>query len=101
MITLAPIPAMAAGAVTLNPINDKKAGDEVIISGNSSLDKTTIKVLRPNNTVLYWNVIKGSPFQDKFTLPEDALEGYYTVIAGQGSIIDTVTFKVTKQSEKL
>jgi len=99
LITLLPAYALAAGAVTLDDISDKKPGEEVTISGTTALDEVTVKVLRPNNTVMYVNVLKGSPFEDKFTLPEDAIEGTYTVIVGEGSIIDTKTFNVTKPSE--
>lgn len=99
MVSLRPFPVLANGAVTLYNISDKKPGEEVIISGTTTLDEVTVKVLRPNNTVLYVNVLKGSPFEDKFTLPEDAIEGTYTVIVGEGSTIDTKTFKVTKPSE--
>lgn len=89
---------MAADTVTLEDIPNKRPGGQVTIKGTTDLSEVTVKVLRPNKTVLYVNVLTGSPFEDNFTLPEDTPEGKYTVIVGQGDIIDTKEFSVTKET---
>jgi len=39
--------------ITIDPISDKLPGDSVTISGETTLDEVSIKVIRPNNTILY------------------------------------------------
>ena len=84
-----------SASVTLNSISDKKPGDTVIISGASSLGETTVKVVAPNTTTLYLNVLNGATFSDSIALPIDAATGIYTVVAGKGTTVATTTFKVT------
>lgn len=83
--------------ITLNSISDKNPGDTVTISGTSSLGETSIKVIAPNNTVLYFDVEKGSDFSNTFRLPADAAAGAYTVVAGQGSTTAAAVFNVNGQ----
>lgn len=99
IVCLLPIAAFADGTVTLDAIPDKTPGSDVIISGTTTLTEVTVKVIRPNNTILYVNVLKGSSFRDLFTIPQDASDGTYTITAGQGSIKATQTFRVTKSPE--
>lgn len=87
--------------IILNSIPDKSPGEEVIISGQTVFDEIVVKVLRPNSTILYINTVKGKNFIDKFTLPADATEGTYTVVAGKASTVDIKTFKVVKRQSSL
>ncbi|MEN6313722.1 MAG: S-layer homology domain-containing protein [Clostridiaceae bacterium] len=96
---LFPLNIFADSSVTLNAIPGRYQGDSVTISGTAGLDEITVKVLRPNNTVLYVNVMNGGSFYDTFTLPADTAFGTYTVIAGKGSDTAAVTFQVTDRSE--
>ncbi len=96
---LFPLNISAGSSVTLNAIPSRYRGDSVTISGTAGLDEITVKVLRPNNTVLYVNVLEGGSFYDTFTLPADTAFGAYTVIAGKGSDTAAVTFRVTERSE--
>ncbi|AEE90938.1 Ig domain protein group 2 domain protein [Tepidanaerobacter acetatoxydans Re1] len=98
LTTLMPFKAIAADTITLEDIHNKRPGDQITIKGTTNLGEVTVKVLRPNKTVLYVNVLTGSPFEDNFTLPEDTPEGKYTLIVGQGDIIDTKEFNVTKET---
>jgi hypothetical protein len=95
-----PFPANAAEArtVELRPISGKEAGEQVTVAGTTTLDAVTIKVLRPNQTVLYLNVRSGGEFADSFTLPGDASPGTYTVVAGGGDISSVVRFRVTEKT---
>ncbi|MEN6315700.1 MAG: S-layer homology domain-containing protein [Clostridiaceae bacterium] len=91
---LIPLDIFAGSPVTLNAIPGKYRGDSVTISGMTVLEEITVKVLRPNNTVLYVNVLKGGGFCDTFTLPADTALGAYTVIAGKGQEAAAITFSV-------
>ncbi len=86
------------GEVTLNPIEDVQAGSSITITGSTTLIGATIKVLRPNNTVLWTDTIEGD-FSKTITIPADAPEGIYTVAAGKGTIVAIQKFKVTKPDE--
>jgi len=98
IITLFSLNVFAADSVTLETITSKHQGDSVTISGTTALDEVTVKVLRPNNTILYVNVLEGGSFTDTFTLPDDTALGTYTVIVGKGQDIATGTFTVIKRS---
>ncbi len=87
-VTAAPV------SITINSISDKKAGDSVTISGTNSLGTISIKVIRPDTTVLYINTTSATNYSDTFKIPSDAANGVYTVVAGKGSIVATTTFKV-------
>ena len=87
-VTAAPV------SITINSISDKKAGDSVTISGTNSLGTISIKVIRPDSTVLYINTTSATSYSDTFNIPSDAANGVYTVVAGKGSIVATTTFKV-------
>ncbi|MEL7565227.1 MAG: LamG-like jellyroll fold domain-containing protein [Dehalobacterium sp.] len=88
-----------AVTVMLDEIADKKPGDAVTISGTTNLAEVTLKVLRPNQTILYLNVLTGGSFTDNFTLPEDTMEGIYTVVVGQGLTVATESFEVKRSRE--
>jgi len=83
--------------VTLNSIPAKAPGESVTISGATNLDEVSIKVIRPDSTILYVEVITASngAYTHTFDLPEDAQAGAYTVVAGQGNNVATTTFAVT------
>lgn len=89
----------AVDTVTLNNISDINKGDTVTISGSTTLDKVTVKVTRPDNTVLYVNVLQGPEFSDSFKMPADAALGVYKVVVGQGNNYASKTFQVKKVTE--
>ncbi|RXZ80853.1 hypothetical protein EBB07_16710 [Paenibacillaceae bacterium] len=97
------LPALSAGAsaadatVTLNPIANKQTGDRVVIAGTTALQEVTVKVLRPNETLLYVNVLQGPAFSDAFILPAAAAEGTYTVIVGREQDTAVQSFHVAKR----
>lgn len=90
--------AFAAGAsIHLNTITDKKAGDSVTLSGTTDLPEVSIKVMRPNNTILFVDVVTPSSgfYSDTFTLPSDSPTGTYTVVVGQGTNVSKQAFQVS------
>ncbi|NLY42939.1 MAG: DUF1349 domain-containing protein [Clostridiaceae bacterium] len=82
--------------VSIDPIEEKKPGEKVTISGINSIGEVSIQVIAPDNTLLYFDVVKGLEYSSTFALPENAKEGTYTVIVGKGSTIATTTFEVVK-----
>lgn len=86
-----------SGDITLNSISDKNPGDSVTISGSSSLGEISIKIIAPNNTVLYFGIEKDTGFSQTIRLPADAQTGVYTVVAGRGTTTATTVFTVKTQ----
>ncbi|WP_054024499.1 S-layer homology domain-containing protein [Bacillus sp. FJAT-28004] len=72
----------------------KYAGDTVKITGTSPYQEVVVKIVKPDGTVLYINVVKVSQgsYAETITLPADAMLGEYTVAAGQGKT-DMVSIK--------
>ncbi|MCG8501944.1 MAG: S-layer homology domain-containing protein [Firmicutes bacterium] len=89
---------LASETVSLHNISSKHPSDAVTISGSSTWDEVTVKVMRPNQSILYINVLTGENFSDTFTLPADTQLGTYTVVAGQGSSTAVTTFEVRRKS---
>jgi hypothetical protein len=100
LITFIPVAAFAQETVTLNAISNKIPGDSVTISGTTTLGEVTIKVIRPDNTILYVDVAAASngAYTKTFKLPGGAVTGTYTVVVGQGNVVATGTFTVQSGS---
>ena len=84
----------ATGDVTINDISDKRPGEKVTISGISTLGDISIKVISPDNTILYINTADTTNYSDTFTLPSNAVLGKYTVVVGKGAAVAIKTFNV-------
>lgn len=87
-------------AVELQDISNKQAGEQVTIAGHTSLDSIIVKVLGPDQSVLYSNELPGGEFGDSFTLPKHAAVGTYTVLAGIGASRAVKSFEVAAASEQ-
>ncbi|MFC5452112.1 S-layer homology domain-containing protein [Paenibacillus aestuarii] len=100
VLTLLPSAMLAATPVTLTDITNKYQGETVTISGTSSDNDVIIKVIRPDNTVLYYDDVPTNmgSYSQSFTLPADAAVGTYTVVAGIGTNVDTDVFSVISTS---
>ena len=101
LFTVIPFRAEAVEeGVTLHPISAKTPGDSVTISGETNLDEVSIKVIRPNNTILYVDVVEAGngSYSNTFTLPADAATGTYKAVAGQGNIVASGTFSVSSSN---
>lgn len=100
LITFIPVAAFAQETVTLNAISSTAPGDSVSISGTTTLGEVTIKVIRPNNIILYVDVATAAngTYTNTFKLPVDAVTGEYTVVVGQGNVVATGTFTVQSGS---
>ncbi|MDD9268436.1 S-layer homology domain-containing protein [Paenibacillus sp. GCM10023248] len=90
----------SVSSVVLEEIKDGRATDTVTMLGHTDLETITIKVLRPNQSILYMNVVKGGDFSDSFTLPDDSAPGTYTVIAGSGDDQNLKKFQVIAPSHE-
>lgn len=102
LLTIFPLSAFAAEAITLEQIANKKPGEAVELKGKSTLKEVSVKVLRPNKTILYVDVADTGAegaFAVTFHLPSDADLGEYTAIAGQGSDKASGTFNVTAKED--
>ncbi|QHW30728.1 hypothetical protein GZH47_07575 [Paenibacillus rhizovicinus] len=91
----APLSVQASGT-TIDNVPNAHAGGKVTISGTTNAAEVLIKVLNPDQTVLFFDIVpsSGGKFQDTFTLPATAAVGRYQVVAGQGSDIASSSFKV-------
>lgn len=96
LLTLIPSAGFAQETVTLNAISSTAPGDSVSISGATTLDEVTLKVIRPNNTILYVDVASANngTYTNTFKMPADAVTGEYIVVVGQGDIVATEPFTV-------
>ncbi|SFB56449.1 S-layer homology domain-containing protein [Cohnella sp. OV330] len=100
-LCLAFVPSAAAYAessgVSLQGVADVTAGDQVDIKGDTSLDEVIVKVLRPDTSVVYFDIVPvtAGQFAAPFTIGSGEPAGTYTVVAGQGSEVASKTFKVT------
>ncbi|MFX3636727.1 MAG: S-layer homology domain-containing protein [Candidatus Pristimantibacillus sp.] len=92
--------ANSDAAVQLNKPADKNAGELVTISGTATWDEVMIKVIRPDNTILYFDIasIAEGKFSQTFQLPQQTAKGTYTIVAGKGDITATESFAVTTAS---
>lgn len=92
----------ATDSITLDPITDKAPGDEVILSGTTTLSEVNIKVLRPNNTILYIDIVEpqSGEFLNQFTLPIDSRSGSYKVIVGEATTIASQQFEVAPGNQE-
>ncbi|QNK60218.1 S-layer homology domain-containing protein [Paenibacillus sp. PAMC21692] len=97
LLSVLPITALAAAdPVELEAIAETKKGQAVTVKGISSFSEVNIKVLRPDGSILYFNIVpvSGGKFTDTITLAETEKAGTYQVVAGQGATVDLITFKV-------
>jgi chitodextrinase len=96
LVALVPHAAFAQGTVTLDDISDKVPGENVTIAGTANISEVTIKVIRPDNTILYVDVVgvSGNSYSKTFKLPGDAAEGEYKVVVGRGEVVARTSFNV-------
>jgi|GEM_PF-4262823 len=94
--------ASAAGsaAVALDAVPAVKAGERVDLKGSSSLDEIIVKVLRPDGSIVYFDIVPvtGGSFAAPFTLGAGEPGGTYTAVAGKGTQVDSRRFDVTASS---
>ncbi|MBT9282508.1 MAG: S-layer homology domain-containing protein [Hydrogenibacillus schlegelii] len=87
-----------APAVTVEPVAAKKPGDRVDLKGTTTLSQLTVKVLRPDGTILFVDVpaVQNGAYQTAFRLPDDAMAGTYTAVVGWGEVTANTTFSVAQ-----
>lgn len=101
LLFVLPLAALASEKIIINSIPTKAPGDSVKISGQTVFNEVSIKVIRPDATVLYvdvTNAVNGS-YSITFTLPGDAQSGTYTVVVGQGLDVAKGTILVGEKSD--
>jgi hypothetical protein len=85
-LSLVPAAVFASStAVTLNAIASVQPGGSVVISGTSTLNEVIVKVVRPANSVVFYDIVQvnGGQFSSSFTLGAGEAAGTYRVIVGQ------------------
>lgn len=96
--TLMPLSVFAStNTILLNSIADVKQGEQIAISGTTSLKEVIVQVIRPGQTsTLYYDIlsVENEAFHTTITIPSDAVVGTYTVVAGKASQVATQTFAV-------
>ncbi|MCU6709062.1 S-layer homology domain-containing protein [Paenibacillus sp. J5C_2022] len=87
-----------ASPVRLDKPANKHAGETVNISGATTLEEITVKVIRPDGTILYFDIMEAAAgtFSTSFRLPADAAPGTYTIVAGAGSEVASAALTVTE-----
>jgi len=94
-----PLSGFAGALVTIDSIPKAKPGDSVVISGTSEHKEVIVKVIRPNATVLYVDVLPVSAdkkFSTTIKLPSDSPVGAYKVVAGHDVNVATSDLTVEK-----
>ncbi|MGZ9585550.1 S-layer homology domain-containing protein [Paenibacillus marinisediminis] len=91
----------ASPVISLDAISEKRPGDAVTIAGTAGWDEVLIKVVRPDNTMLYYDVapVSEGNFAVHITLPADAEAGTYIVVAGKGNDVTTRNFVVKEAAD--
>jgi S-layer homology domain len=103
-LLLLPIPDVVAAnvaTVTLDRHSTKYRGDLVTVSGTTTLTEVTIKVVRPDRTIEYFDIVtaNGGKFAATFSLPVNAQTGTYSIVAGKGSEVASTTFFVVAATD--
>ncbi|MGO4184271.1 family 78 glycoside hydrolase catalytic domain [Paenibacillus sp. TAF43_2] len=80
--------------VSLQDIPARVAGDSITIAGYTTLDKVEVKVLGPDQAMLYRKELPGGVFSDSYSIAKDASPGTYTVVAGNGTTQAIKRFEV-------
>ncbi|WP_438315167.1 S-layer homology domain-containing protein [Sporosarcina sp. FA9] len=99
-LCIALLPSTFLAAVTVNPVSSSlHQGSQLTISGTSDLSEVIIKVSRPDNSMLYFNVspVKNGIYSDTITLGQNEPIGTYTILVGQGEDISTTSILVTEK----
>lgn len=96
LLPLVQISALASATVSVNAISSIQPGGTVAISGSSTLTEVIVKVLRPNNSVVYYDIaaVTSGQFSSYFTLGTNEIAGTYKVIVGQADQVDVEEFVV-------
>jgi hypothetical protein len=104
IVGLVPFTASAASAsVSLNAVTSIHPGDSVTISGTSSLSEVIVKVVRPSNSVVFFDIVKvnaaDGKFSTSFTLGGSEAAGTYKIVVGQGNDVGTQDLVVVSNGD--
>ncbi|MFC3884574.1 S-layer homology domain-containing protein [Bacillus songklensis] len=87
--------------ISIEDVQSKKRGETLVIRGQSTFSEVTIKVVAPNNTVLYFDIVQPNDqkqYEASFALPQEAELGTYTIVAGKDEEVATDTFTVIQSN---
>jgi hypothetical protein len=101
VLCIALFPGTSLAAVTVNPVSSEvHPGSPITISGTSDLTEVMIRIHRPDQSILYFNVAKvvNGSYSDKITLGQNEGIGAYQIQVGQGEQISTTAVTVTTAS---
>ncbi|RCX16417.1 S-layer family protein [Fontibacillus phaseoli] len=102
VIMLMPASVFAASSFTLDlSVEEVQRGGQLTLSGEvaDESDDVVVKIVSPNQTILYIDVIPAAngAYSQTVTIPQTedlAPTGQYTVIAGNGSLTESGTFTI-------
>ncbi|WP_156177720.1 hypothetical protein [Bacillus sp. SA1-12] len=108
IIIIALLPSNAFAVEMTVDVNADKVqhGDEIKVSGTASgIDNVTIKIVSPNQTVFYLDVlpVKEGTFSTSIGIPNDKQlvpNGTYTIIAGTNSLQDQEEYLVVNKKNE-
>ncbi|MBP3962264.1 S-layer homology domain-containing protein [Paenibacillus lignilyticus] len=86
-----------AAGTTIDAVTTVFAGGSVPISGTTNAAEVIIKVISPDSTILFFDIVKAADgrYSASFQLSGNAAAGSsYQIIAGQGTDVSTKTFTV-------
>jgi hypothetical protein len=86
-----------SSSILLNAIPDQYRGNNVIISGTSTLKELNMKVVNSQGTIIYVNTLKSEndgTYNHLFTLSATEALGKTTVVVGEGKIVATQEFLI-------
>lgn len=92
--------ATAATSTTIETIANPYAGATVTITGSANTAEVIVKVLNPDGTILFYDVVvsSGGRYSASFKLPATAAAGTkFQVAAGQGTAVATSSFTIQSQ----
>ncbi|MCM3700251.1 S-layer homology domain-containing protein [Paenibacillus macerans] len=105
LFVLTPVSVYAATSFTLElSVKEVLRGGEITLSGTvaDETDDVVVKIVSPNQTVLYIDVIsaQNGVYSQTVAIPETedlAPSGVYTVIAGNGGLTQSGTFAIPRK----
>ncbi|MFX3631732.1 MAG: S-layer homology domain-containing protein [Candidatus Pristimantibacillus sp.] len=101
VLCVALFPGTSLAAVSVSPVSSTiHPGSPINITGTSDLSQVIIKVYRPDQSILYFNIVDvvSGVYSDTITLGDKEAVGTYQIQAGQGTQMATTDIIVTAGS---
>ncbi|WP_068776635.1 S-layer homology domain-containing protein [Paenibacillus sp. FJAT-26967] len=91
--------AAQKSGISLDAIGGVRTGGTVTVSGQTQLPEVIVKVLAPNGTNVFYDIVlaDAGAYKTSFTLPHGAETGTYQVVAGLGGTTASSAFTYSKR----